>query len=183
MMIIAILTALTLAAASGVMNAAARGRAKGEIQAMSSALESYKIDNGIYPTNAVLLGGTTGNYSLNPSVAAGTYQQSSQALFEALAGRTNYADTQVGKSYMTFKITQLGNSTTTAGTAYAASTATYIQDPWNYSYGYSTGDGTAVNVPCNGTNFYDLWSTGGLTATTTGNSAPTNTWISNWRSQ
>jgi type II secretory pathway pseudopilin PulG len=48
-LIIMILASLTLAAANSVMGQAARSRARSEIQALSTALESYKTDNGIYP--------------------------------------------------------------------------------------------------------------------------------------
>ena len=191
MLVIAILVGLTLFAAGPAMNKLARSRAAGEIQAMSSSLESYKIDNGIFPpgyigTNATtgLLGGTnaaTSTYPLNPSTAGGNYQVGSQALFEALAGRTNYFDTPVNKSYMTFKSTQLGNGTTASGTAYSATTSTYIVDPWGYSYGYSTGDGTANNIPYSGSGFFDLWSTGNMTANPSGTVYATNSWIANWR--
>lgn len=49
--IIAILAGLTLAAMSGVNQRAARDRAKGEIAAIVNAIESYKMQMGIYPTN------------------------------------------------------------------------------------------------------------------------------------
>ena len=49
-MVIFILAALVLAASSYVQNKGARARAETEIAAMSAALESYKADNGIYPS-------------------------------------------------------------------------------------------------------------------------------------
>ncbi len=49
--IIAILAGLTLAAMSGVNQRAARDRTRGEIAAISDALESYRQQMGIYPTN------------------------------------------------------------------------------------------------------------------------------------
>jgi hypothetical protein len=85
---------------------------------------------------------------------------------------------------MAFKVTQMGNVTAAAGTAPPGST--YIKDPWNYSYGYSTGSvvGTTTNAPYNGYGFFDLWSTGGLLAAQVGATASlTNAWISNWQSQ
>jgi hypothetical protein len=82
---------------------------------------------------------------------------------------------------MSFKVNQLGNATAAAGTAGAGST--YIRDPWGYSYGYSTGNST-TSYPYNGTGFFDLWSTGGITvAKMTATPSLTNTWISNWQSQ
>lgn len=49
--IIAILAALVLAAAGGVQKKSARSRAESEISAVAAALESYKADNGDYPSN------------------------------------------------------------------------------------------------------------------------------------
>jgi type II secretion system protein G len=54
--IIAILAALVLSAAGFVQKKGARDRTTAEIAAIGSALESYKADNGDYPTN-----GTTSN--------------------------------------------------------------------------------------------------------------------------
>jgi type II secretion system protein G len=52
MAIIAILASLVLAAAGSVQKKGARSRAEGEIKAVEAALESYKSDNGDYPTNS-----------------------------------------------------------------------------------------------------------------------------------
>ena len=51
--IIAILASLVLAAASSVQKKGARSRAEGEIAALEAALESFKADNGDYPTNSI----------------------------------------------------------------------------------------------------------------------------------
>src|ERR1700716_839241 len=48
--IIIVLAGLILATSGYVQKKAARSRAEAEIAAMSAALESYKADNGIYPT-------------------------------------------------------------------------------------------------------------------------------------
>jgi general secretion pathway protein G len=61
MVIIAILAALTLAAYTGVFKTAARARARSEITAISAALESYKTDNGVYPTPSAAVGFTSTN--------------------------------------------------------------------------------------------------------------------------
>lgn len=142
MTIIAILAAMTLFAAEGALNAAARNKARAEIQTMSTALEGYKTDNGVYPVAALpgsgsrasILGGAP--YStLDPSTLGGSYQISSKALYQALSGQTNFTDIPVVgvKSYMSFKKNQVGDPT---GSLTGGS---YIQDPWNYSYGYATG--------------------------------------------
>jgi prepilin-type N-terminal cleavage/methylation domain-containing protein len=178
--IIAILAALVLYAGSGALNEAARKRAASEIQAISTALENYKTDNGIYPNTNVATGFGMANSILLTNSAAtpyfstsldGTgpdYQKGSQLLYLNLTGMTNFSDVPATgvKSYMSLKRSQVGD----------ASGGSYVKDPWNYSYGYSTGNGT-TSFPYNGNGFFDLWSTGG---TLSGN-ANTNTWISNWQ--
>src|SRR5215203_5126327 len=49
--IIAILAGLLLSTAGYARKKSARARAETEILAMSAALESYKADNGVYPSN------------------------------------------------------------------------------------------------------------------------------------
>jgi prepilin-type N-terminal cleavage/methylation domain-containing protein len=166
MVIIAILAALVLSAASAVWNKASRSRAASEIQAMSTAFEGYKTDNGIYPqtTNALV----TTTYAASDGTGT-LYQQNSQIVYLALSGQTNFTDTPVAgiKVYMSFKRNQVGD----------ASAGSYVKDPWGYSYGYSTLTNTAGTAPYNGNGFFDVWSTGGkLTA-----QVNTNAWISNWQ--
>jgi type II secretory pathway pseudopilin PulG len=159
--IIAILAALILTAGNGVMAKAKRSRASAEIQAMSTALESYKADNGIYPPSDNVL---APNYSTFDPTSSTT---NSTLLYMAITGQTNYnngASTGV-KSYMSLKANQVGN---------LAGPYSYVKDPWNYAYGYSTGS-SAAN-PYNGTNFFDLFSTGGQKM-----GGNTNAWISNWQ--
>ena len=178
MAIIAILAGLILAAGSGAMKKALRNRAYGEIQTMSTALANYQTDNGSYPV-ATNFGSTNAYVANNVSVRGGLYQQSSQELYLALSGQTNFTATPVSgtKNYIAvFKLSQIGDPTG------ALTGASYIKDPWNYSYGYSTGtiSGTVTNAPYSGYGFFDLWSTAGTTGT-----APTNAnaWISNWGQQ
>jgi general secretion pathway protein G len=52
MAIIAILASLVLSAAGYVQKKGARSRAEAEIAALGAALESYKADNGDYPSNS-----------------------------------------------------------------------------------------------------------------------------------
>ena len=185
-LIIAILAGLTLAAGEGVMNQAARSRAKSEIQAMSTALESYKADNGVYPwtsgvntpTYSPVFASTNDYIATDGSSSGGTYMVSAQIIYGALSGKTNYTDTPVAgvKTYMNFKASQLGNTTLTTG--YSSTTSTYVQDPFGYPYGYYANPGaTAAAAPVNGAGFFDLWSTSGTTLSTAN---WTNTWISNW---
>jgi type II secretory pathway pseudopilin PulG len=200
-LIILLLAALTLAAGEAAMNAAARSRARGEIQAITSALESYKTDNGTYPwTDASSLAaynGTTftktNDYNAvanDPAAGGGDYMVAAQILYEALSGQTNYEDNISGytppKSYMNFKPSELGNIKATGGN-YGTGTSTYVQDPFSYPYGYYTYNPAAgttpntANYPFNGSGTFDLWSTGSTTASSsTWTTTAINTWISNW---
>jgi type II secretory pathway pseudopilin PulG len=175
MAIIAILAGIILWASEGVLAQGSRTRAKGEITQMIQALEAYKVDNGSYPASDSLYGPPNANYANNPEVAGGNYQASAETLYQALSGQTNFTDTPVGnKVYFTFKGTQVGNPSGSPST-------TYVQDPFGFSYGYSTG-GTvnATNyAPYNGSGQFDLWSTGGTTDSTLTPNA-TNSWITNW---
>jgi prepilin-type N-terminal cleavage/methylation domain-containing protein len=173
--IIAILAALTLAAAEAVMNKGARSRASAEIQAISAALESYKADNGVYPSADTFPSGTN-EYAKDDVVATTNYEGGSMLLFQALTGKTNFSDAPVAgvtKTYMPLKANQVANVTTGSGNS-------YVEDPWGYSYGYYTGDSNnpQQQPPYTGTGFFDMWSTGGSTMNTSG--GYTNTWISNW---
>jgi prepilin-type N-terminal cleavage/methylation domain-containing protein len=167
--IIAILAGLILSAFSGVMKSAARTRARSEIAAMSAALQSYQSDNGIFPPSG---GFSAQSDYLSDAPPSPKYQAASQALYQALTGQTTlYTLPPAGtKIYMTFKTSQLGN--------YQAGAQTYIQDPFGNPYGYFTGNptvgGNAAQLPYNGANQFDLWSTGGDI------SGSTNSWISNW---
>ena len=183
--IIAILVGLTLAAASSAMNTAARSRARSEIQAMSTALESYKNDNGVYPqVNTMNTNGGASPYytAYDGSGTSTNYTYSAQVLYQSLTGQTNFLDLPVAgvKHYMTFKVGQLGNTTAAAGTSATGGACTYIADPWGYSYGYNTGTTNGAptpSYPYNGSGFFDLWTTGGSLY---GTATFTNTWISNW---
>src|SRR4249920_3550108 len=79
MTIIAILAGLILATASYVQKKGRRSRAEAEIAAMSAALENYKADNGVYPSNGVTNG-------LNPSDASADYKPASSFLYVSLSG-------------------------------------------------------------------------------------------------
>ncbi|MFL6582958.1 MAG: type II secretion system protein, partial [Chthoniobacterales bacterium] len=50
--VIIVLAALILSISGYVQRKGARSRAEAEIAAMSAALESYRADNGIYPSSA-----------------------------------------------------------------------------------------------------------------------------------
>ncbi len=132
--VIAILAAIILGALPGVWNWMARARIGTEIQAMETALESFKTETGQYPP------GTAVGY--NP----GDYIPASVSLYTNLCGRDSFASPMTGKSYMDIKRSQLGSS----------GVHSYIQDPYGHAYGYTR------NGPMNPTSF-DLWSTAGKT--------------------
>ena len=180
--IIAVLAALVLAAANGVEVKVMRSRASSEVQAMSTALEGYKTDNGIYPignttagSGSILLGPPTAPpYPYDPvSANAANYQIASEALYQALSGQTYYANPPAAgtKTYMNFTASQIANP---------AGPLSYIKDPWNNSYGYSTGDKNSpqTQYPYNGTGFFDLWSTAGRKTSSTTDLAA---WVTNWQ--
>ncbi len=80
MTIIIVLAGLILATSGYVQKKGARSRAEAEIAAMSTALESYKADNGMYPTN-----NDTNN--LNPADANPLhYQDASRYLYTQVSG-------------------------------------------------------------------------------------------------
>ena len=134
--------------------------------AISAAIENYKADNGVYPSNpdtngldARTMGDPTG--TTDP-----TYNSSSVYLYVQLSGDINKNRNPTGKSYMSFKPNMLFPADQTQNVQ-------YIQDPFGYSYGYSTANQADPAKGYNPT--FDLWSTTGGTAA---NDAPK--WIKNW---
>jgi prepilin-type N-terminal cleavage/methylation domain-containing protein len=170
MTVIAILAALILAAGNGVFASGKRSRAAGEISAMSSAAEGYKNDNAVYPQSDGNLTTNSPYTTFDGATSGDEYQINSGLLYLALTGQTNFITPPLPgvKIYMSFKVNQIGNPSGTS------TTYSYIQDPWTHSYGYSTGSATAP--PYSGNGFFDLWSTGGSTAT----SPNTNVWVTSW---
>ena len=172
--VIIILAGLILSTVGYVQKKGARSRAEAEIAAMSAALESYKADNGIYPTDA-------NTNALDPAVAApsGTaYQTASKSLYGALSGdNENYnnkidtAQERQNKTYFAFKPQMLGATKDTNGNITAVN---YIRDPFGNSYGYSTMKASGGTSGYNPT--YDLWSCGDPTPPTSNQTV----WIKNW---
>src|SRR5678815_1515261 len=76
--IILVLAGLILATSSYVSNKGERSRAEVEIMAMSAALENYKMDNGIYPSDITIDARTIGNPA--------QYQTASATLLKNLSG-------------------------------------------------------------------------------------------------
>lgn len=167
--IIIILAGLVLSTVGYVQKKAARSRAETEIAAMSAACESYKADNGVYPsnddTNAL---DPTSNFDPSPPPPgqANAYSQASLHLYEKLFGVTSGTRSEVpsSRSYFSFKPNMLYPTDTSLDVV-------GLRDPFGNLYGYSTSKANGGN----GYNpTFDLWSTGGDT------SGNTNQWVKNW---
>ena len=161
--VIIILTGLVLSTVGYVQKKGARARAETEIAAMSAACESYKADNGVYPTDASTTEQLDSTASFNPV----NYQSASLYLYKRLSGDTSANRQPSGKSYMTFKPNMLLPAPPSTATVIA------IADPFGNSYGYSTRMAATGSGGYNPT--FDLWSTAGGT---TSSGVPQ--WIKNW---
>ena len=132
--IIAILASLVLSTAGFVQKKGAMSRAEAEIAAMSAALESYKADNGDYPTG---VNGSPTNTAApangNAFLLTNLMPASGKVYFEFSKGMTNTS---------TNILDPFGEQ---------------------YGYYYQTNSSSS-NSPAgimNGTGFYDLWSRSG----------------------
>src|SRR6266404_7798777 len=165
--IIIILAGLILSTVGYVQKKGARSRAEAEIAAMSAALENYKADNGIYPTDA-----TTNLLKANSDgdPTQSVYTNASLYLYKELSGdhdanRTvNASDDLSGngvvpKTYVMFKSNQLSPTDQLLAVQ-------FLRDPFGNSYGYSTvkSSNPAGTDGYNPT--FDLWSTGGVVSNT-----------------
>lgn len=170
MAIILVLAGLILATSGYVQKKGARSRAEAEIAAISAACESYKADNGIYPTSTDTQALDPTN-DVDPTISPpNKYTKASLTLYESLSGDTD-GDRIVNspaKTYLNFKPNML------APPPPSAATVTAIRDPFGNSYGYSTLKATTPASTDGYNPTFDLWSTGGDTS-----SAQTQ-WIKNW---
>src|SRR5438046_7339443 len=101
--VIIILTGLVLSTVGYARKKGARARAETEIAAMAAACESYKSDNGIYPSSSdtqTLDPTNEFDPTLNPP---NDYTRGSLWLYEQLSGDVNANRQPTGKSYMAFK--------------------------------------------------------------------------------
>ena len=161
MAIIIVLAGLILATSGYVQKKGARSRAEAEIAAMSAALESYKADNGIYPSDSF-------TDALNPTATTG-YDPASALLYKELAGDRDGDRTADAKSYFAFKPNML------KPVPPSIDTVTAIRDPFGNSYGYST---MRANAPASTGGYnptFDLWSVADGAAGT-----DQSKWIKNW---
>ena len=164
--IILVLAGLVLATSSYVHNKGARSRAEAEIAAFSAALENYKADNGVYPSNGDTAA-LDARHDFNPSETPlpNKYTKGSLWVYKQLSGDLNGDRAVEASSYFSFKDNQLSPAT---------GTVAYIKDPFGNSYGYSTaGQAGTSGIGYNPT--FDLWSTAGQT-TSPGQSQ----WVKNW---
>ena len=177
--IITILAGLTFAMLGFAERKAKTERAKGEVNALSLAIEAYKIDNGDYPRDP-----NTDAATVDPqrtplttiSTASTPVMLSSVTLYTALSGDINLdgipGDTVAGsksKIYFDFKKKMLHFN--------SANTVDAIVDPFRNAYGYSTiGSTTNSNgIQAGGYNpTFDLWSTAD------DSTVNQNIWIKNW---
>ena len=173
--VILVFAGLILATSGYVQTKGNRSRAEAEIAAISTALENYKADNGIYPIDAA--NGTTNTLDartmFNPTAAQ--YAAASVFLYKELSGDPIGNRIPTEKSYFSFKPNMLLPKN-------QAQTVTAMADPFGYSYGYSTA--YQAN-PAKGYNpTFDLWSTSGTGTGLTPNPSPGPTpqdqWIKNW---
>lgn len=148
--VIAILAGLVLSTAGFIQKKGATARAQAEIEALSSALESYKVEYGDYPT------GTNGTSS-----GTATPGTNNAFLRAALAPNGSNSLNPLNKVFFEFP-KGMGSSTNLSDTNQP------VLDPFGEGYGYMyPGDANR-----SGSNFFDLWSRAGSTNT--------NAWIKNW---
>ena len=168
--IIAVLSALVLSTVGYARKKGALARAETEIVAMSAACENYKADNGIYPRDAATTDALNAQNSGDPR--ASQYQNASLYLYNALFGATNGSRTPASgaRSYFLFKPNMLFPADQTQNVQ-------YIQDPFGYSYGYSTIQAATQDATKGYNPTFDLWSTAG---TTSASDPDRNQWIKNW---
>jgi type II secretory pathway pseudopilin PulG len=164
-----VLAGLVLSTAGYARKKGARARAETEIAAISAACENYKADNGVYPQEAASTDVLDAKVSGDP----GTYQASSLYLYKQLSGDSAANRNPTAKSYMVFKANMLFPADQTQNVQ-------YIQDPFRYSYGYSTANQVDATKGHNPT--FDLWSTVGLTSNppSSGTDTITPQWVKNW---
>ena len=166
MAIIIILAGLVLGISGYVQKKGARSRAEAEIAAISAACESYKADNGIYPTDA------TATEQVNPT-SSPVPTTASKFLYGELSGDKNgdrSMDTGA-KSYLPFKPNMLLPAPP------STASVTGLRDPFGNVYGYSTMKAANPTGTTGYNPTFDLWSTAGTEGTS---ALDQNQWIKNW---
>jgi len=163
--IIAVLASLILATSGYVQERAGRARAEAEIQALSNAIEAYKLDNGDYPQGD---GGPTSTNDLIDALvpAAGSggkvYFEIPIKMFQGYRSGTDY---EAARNAANALVDPFGNPYRYYYNAAAAQTGNPATNPVTGSQN-------------NGPQFFDLWSYGKDGATK--NAATPDKWIKNW---
>lgn len=169
MAIIIVLAGLILATSGYVQTKGKRSRAEAEIAAMSAALESYKADNGVYPTDP-----TT---QIDPATATeANCNDASRFLYGELSGDRDWdgSVTAGDKSYMAFKPATLQRPDMRAEIS-PANKVSAVRDPFGNAYGYSTLKASTPTGPGGYNPTFDLWSV--ADAAFAGDQSK---WIKNW---
>jgi type II secretory pathway pseudopilin PulG len=169
--IIIVLAGLVLSTMGYVRKKGARSRAETEIAAISAACESYKADNGVYPTSPA-------TDALNPTTAvdptANVYLTASQYMYGELTADRDFDGTgdTGSRSYLSLKPSSLLRNDMSNPPS-SSNQVTAIRDPFGNSYGYSTAKASGAAFGYNPT--FDLWSTAGGTQ-----ASDVPGWMKNW---
>jgi prepilin-type N-terminal cleavage/methylation domain-containing protein len=204
--IILVIAGWIVTAARSSQVKASRARAESEIKTMSMGCESYKVEYGSYPRSETVTEMVTGGdppldpvKDGNPNTDA--YKNASQFLYIALSGDEDRdgklkPPDERSKGYTDFYSTPGMLNATKDGNG-RIQRVNYIQDPFGYSYGYSTAgakleDDFKAEAIAKGNRAkrssktagynpnFDLWSTSGRISTGTITDADRNSWIKNW---
>ena len=173
MAIIIVLAGLVIATSGYVQKKGARSRAEAEIAAMSAALESYKADNGIYPTSSA-------TNDLDPAtINSSSYQTASFELYAQLSGDSDGDGSGNTKSYMSFKPAMMDRPDMSAGVS-SGNKVTAVRDPFGFPYGYSTAKANSPSGSVGHNPTFDLWSTNGRKEPNETDEQYRARWIKNW---
>jgi len=170
MTIILILAGLILATSGYVQEKGKRSRTEAEIAALSAALESYKADNGIYPTEA------NETEMIDPSVFPAD-PKGSKYLYGQLSGDPDFDGIATEKTYMSFKPQNLSWADMSLEVG-PGNLITAIRDPFGNPCGYSTAKAVGRTIGYNPT--FDLWSTSGDKKDGETDDQYRMRWIKNW---
>jgi prepilin-type N-terminal cleavage/methylation domain-containing protein len=170
--IIVILAALTMGGLGFMQRNQAVQKCRAQMGMLSTALEEYKLDFGIYPV-------------ADDTGAAG--DQGSNVLFRALYWDSDNNGAAVGSdANQRIYLAELDPISNKQGWSSnpVASPSNTILDPWSSNYRYRSGTNATgqVNTNCINPDF-DLWSNGpdGLPGTSSGTDPASRDNITNWR--
>ena len=215
MAIILVLTGLVISISGYVQKKGSQARANGEMAMLSAAAESYKADNGGYPQDVEASSELSNTDRLSPkkhfNPASEEYEKASRFLYKQLTGdqegETEDSDPDgVPDKGQPIYLKEFDPKIlkTKKDDNNRVVEVKYFQDPWGFSYAYSTAGiakereyqnqaktdpkatrPTGEGMPGFNTASYDLWSTGGSRPA----SAPTSPkakelewakWVKNW---